>query len=115
MVAEHVKFGPVAYLLSILVSTPRGKVLYVWQLAASTRGARTGAMDVILLALRRLVHRGRVRKVLFTAHPESPEFRAIRRYIYTLFGAVLRAQQLLPASVSRDEREFVFRPMRPHL
>jgi hypothetical protein len=109
MVAEHVKLGSVAYLLSVLVGTPRGNVLYVWQLAASQRGARAGAIDVTLLALRRFVSRTRVRKVFFTACPETPEFRAIRRNVYSLFGAGVRAQQVLPAAVSRKECEYVFK------
>src|SRR6185437_16656357 len=49
MVAEHLKFGPVAYLLSILVCERRQRVLYIWQLAASARGVRTGAIDETLL------------------------------------------------------------------
>jgi len=109
MVGEHFKLGPVAYLLSLLVSTPRGKVLYVWQLAASKSGLRTGAINVLLLALRAFMRRVRVQKVLFTAVPESPEFRVIRRYAYALFGAALRSQQVLPTSVSRNEREFIMR------
>src|ERR1700722_19266339 len=51
MVAEHVKFGPVAYLLSVPVGKPRSSVLYIWQLAASATGKRTGAIDGLLLGL----------------------------------------------------------------
>jgi len=107
LVAEHAKNGPVAYLLSLLVSTPRGKALYIWQLAASKTGFHAGAIHALLLALRALVRRERVRRVFFTAIPESPELRAFRRYAYVLSGAVPRSQQLLPTSVSRNEREFV--------
>src|SRR5437016_10449082 len=86
MVAEHAKLGPVAYLLSLIVSTPRGKILYVWQLAASKKGLQAGATNVLLLALRAFIHRVRVQRVFFTSIPDSPHFRAIRRYAYTLFG-----------------------------
>jgi hypothetical protein len=113
-VAEHVKMGPVAYLLSVLVGTRRGNVLYIWQLAASRKGMRTGAIDVTLLALRRLVSRARVRKVFFTARPDASEFRAIRRYVNSLFGTDPRARRVLPAAVSRREFEYVFMPPRQH-
>jgi hypothetical protein len=106
MVAEHVKWGPVAYLLSVPVSKPRGKVLYIWQLAASERGQRTGAIDVLLLGLRTLVHRMKIRSLLFTAIPDSPEFRAIRRYAYTLSAKEPKPNKELPSMVSRNEREF---------
>lgn len=111
MVAEHAKHGPVAYLLSLIVSAPRGKILYVWQMAASKRGLEAGATNVLLLALRALMHRVRVQRVFFTSVPDSPHFRAIRRYAYTLFGAAPRSKQILPVSVSRNERQFVIRVM----
>jgi hypothetical protein len=114
MVVEHVKSGPVAYLLSILVSEPREKVLYVWQLAASKQGMRTGAIDVALLALRTFVRRVGARKILFTVNPESPKFRAIRRYAYSLSAAGVRRGQFLPGSVSRHEREYVIKVNRSH-
>jgi hypothetical protein len=106
MVAEHLKLGPVAYLLSLLVNTPGGKVLYVWQLAASKSGLSEGGIHELLLALRSFMRRARVKRASFTAIPQSPEFRAIRRYAYSLFGAAPRSGQYLPASVSRSEREF---------
>lgn len=106
MVAEHVKLGPVAYLLSVPVNKPRGNVLYIWQLAASERGQRTGAIDVLLLGLRTLVHRMKIQSLLFTAIPNSPEFRAIRRYAYTLSAKEPKPNQELPSMVSRNEREF---------
>jgi hypothetical protein len=109
IVAEHLSLGRVAYLLSLIVSTPKGKVLYVWQVAASKRGQQAGATNVLLLALRAFMHRRRVQRVFFTSVPDSPHFRAIRRYAYALFGAAPRSQQTLPASVSRNEREFVIR------
>ena len=107
MVAEHTKLGPVGYLLAILVSTQKGKVLYVWQLATSKNGLSAGAIHDLLLALRSFMRRTQVHRVFFTAVPESPELRAIRRYAYSLFGTTLRAQQIVPASVSRGEREFM--------
>jgi hypothetical protein len=107
MVVEHVKLGPVAYLLSILVSKRRQRILYVWQLAASKQGVRTGAIDVALLALRAFVRRAGIQKLFFTVDPVSPEFRAIRRYAYSLFGSRLARGQSLPGSVSRNEREYV--------
>jgi len=107
LVADHVKFGPVAYVLSLLVSKPKRKVLYVWQLAVSASGRRTGALDELLLGLRSFVRRTRTRSLLFTAVPYSPEFRAIRRYAYTLSARGLRPSQKLPTIVSRNEREFV--------
>lgn len=109
MVAEHVKLGPVAYLLSLPVHSQRGKVLYVWQLAASASGRRTGAINVLLLALRTFVRRMRVQSLLFTAVPYSPEFRAIRRYAYILSADMPRSRQVLPSIVSRNEREFILK------
>ena len=109
IVAEHVQLGPVAYLLSLPVNGPRKKVLYVWQLAASKSGVRVGAVDVLLLALRSFMRREGVRRVLFTSVPDSPHFRAIRRYAYSLFRSGLRSQQILPAFISRKEREFIMR------
>lgn len=106
MVAEHVKLGPVAYLLSIPISKPRNNVLYIWQLAASANGQRTGAIDVLLLGLRAFVRRMRIRSLRFTAIPNSPEFRAIRRYAYTLSAKEPQSNQELPSMVSRNEREF---------
>jgi hypothetical protein len=114
MIVEHVKSGPVAYLLSILLCEPREKVLYVWQLAASKQGMRTGAIDVALLALRAFVRRAGVRKVLFTVDPESPKFRAIRTYAYSLSAAGVRQGQLLPDPISRHEREYVIKVNRSH-
>src|SRR2546421_12905639 len=69
MVAEHVRLGPVAYLLSLPVNKPRGKILYVWQLAASANGLRTGAIDMLLLELRAFLRRMHIRSLLFTAIP----------------------------------------------
>jgi hypothetical protein len=109
LVAQHAKLGPVAYLLSILVTARRRKVLYVWQLAASKRGLELGATEVLLLTLRAFMRRTRVQKVFFTADPESAQFRAIRKYAYALYGAGLRHRRPLPSSVSRSEREFVVR------
>jgi hypothetical protein len=106
MVAEHVKLGPVAYLLSVPVSKSRNNVLYIWQLAASANGQRAGAIDVLLLGLRSFVRRKKIRLLRFTAIPNSPEFRAIRRYAYTLSASEPRASQELPWMVSRNEREF---------
>jgi hypothetical protein len=111
MVAEHVELGLVAYLLALRVNTSRGKVLYVWQLAASKRGLSEGGIHELLLALRSFMRRVRVQRVLFTADPESPEFRAVRRYAYSLFGAAPRSGQNLPASVSQSEREFFVKVM----
>ena len=109
MVAEHAKHGPVGYLLAILVGTQKGKVLYVWQLATSKNGLSAGAIHDLLLALRSFMRRTQVQKIFFTAVPKSPELRAIRRYAYSLFGAALRAQQIVPSSISRGEREFMVR------
>jgi hypothetical protein len=109
MVAEHANLGPVGYLLSLLVGTPRGNVLYVWQLAASKSGLSEGGIHELLLALRSFMRRKRVQRVFFTAIPQSPELRAIRRYAYSLFGSALRSKQILPTSVSRSEHEFVVR------
>jgi len=109
MVVEHAKLGPVAYLLSLPVDLSRGRTLYVWQFAASASGRRTGAIHLLLLALRKLARRMRLRSLLFTAIPDSPEFRAIRRYAYTLSGGVPRAHQRLPSTVSRNECEFILK------
>jgi hypothetical protein len=109
MIVEHVRFGPVAYLLSILVCEPREKMLYVWQLAASKRGMRIGAIDVALLALRAFVRRVGARRVLFTVDPKSPKFRAIRRYAYSLSAREVSPGKFLPGSISRHEREYVIK------
>jgi hypothetical protein len=109
MVAEHPKLGPVAYLLSLPFNTPRGKALYVWQLAASPDGQRTGATNVLLLALRTLARRMHAHALFFTAIPDSPEFRAIRRYAYTLSGLMPIPREKLPDTVCRNEREFVIK------
>jgi hypothetical protein len=109
MVAEDTKYGPVAYLLSLPVNTSREKALYVWQLAASARGRRNGAIHLLLLALRKLVRRMRIQSLVFTAVPDSPEYRAIRRYAKTLSGGAPRAKQSLPMRVSPNEHEFVIR------
>jgi hypothetical protein len=111
IIAEDTKHGPVAYLLSLPVNTPREKALYVWQLAASPRGRRSGAVHLLLLALRKLVRRMRMRFIIFSAVPDSPEFRAIRRQARTLFGAVPHPRHVLPSGVSRTEHEFIVRVM----
>jgi hypothetical protein len=109
IVAEDTKHGPVAYLLSLPVNNSRAKALYVWQLAASNRGRRNGAIHLLLLELRKLVRKMRIRSLVFTAVPDSPEYRAIRRYAKTLSGGAPRAQQSLPLRVSQNEHEFVIR------
>jgi hypothetical protein len=109
LVAEHAKLGPVAYLLSLPVKTSYGKALYVWQFATSADGLRTGATNVLLLALRTLVHRMRVHALFFTAVPDSPEFRAIRRYAYALSGHTPLPRENLPDTVCRNEREYVIK------
>jgi hypothetical protein len=111
MVAEDAKHGPVAYLLSLPVNTSRERALYVWQLAASLRGRRNGAVHLLLLELRKLVRRMRMRFIIFSAVPDSPEFRAIRRQARTLFGAVPHPRHVLPPGVSRTEHEFVVKVM----
>jgi hypothetical protein len=109
MVAEDTKHVPVAYLLSLPVSTSREKSLYVWQLAASPEGRRIGAIHLLLLALRRFVRKMRIRVIIFSAVPGSPEFRAIRRQTRTLFGAVPHSRHILPSGISRKEHEFILR------
>jgi len=109
IVAEDAKYGPVAYLLSLPVSTSRERTLYIWQLAASARGRRNGAIHLLLLALRKFVRRMRIRFLVFSAVPDSPEFRAIRRQARTIFGTVRDSRHILPPGVSRNEHEFVIR------
>jgi hypothetical protein len=109
IVAEHTERGSVAYLLSLPFKTSRGRALYVWQLAASADGLRTGATDVLLLHLRTLMRRMRVHALFFTAVPNSPEFRAIRRYARVLYGRPVRSREKLPPFISRNEREFVIK------
>jgi hypothetical protein len=109
MVAEDAKHGPVAYLLSLSVNTSREKTLYVWQLAASPRGRRNGAIHSLLLALRELVRRTRIRSLVFTAVPDSPEYRVVGRYAKTLSAGAPRSRGRLPRTVSRNEGEFVIR------
>lgn len=107
LVVQHATLGPVAYLLSLPVNKSGTRALYVWQLAASASGRRVGGIHALLLALRTLVRRMRVRSVLFTAIPDSPDFRAIRRYVYVLSGGVPRSHERLPLTVSRNEHEFI--------
>jgi hypothetical protein len=109
LVVEHARLGPIAYLLSLPVNNPHIKTLYVWQLAASASGQRTGAIHLLLLALRSLVRRMRVKLIVFSAIPNSLDFRVIRRYAYTLFGEAPRSRQRLPSTVSRNEFEFVIK------
>ena len=109
IVAEDTEYGPVAYLLSLPVSTSRERSLFVWQLAASSRGRRNGAIHLLLLALRKFVRRTRIRFLIFSAVPDSPEFRAIRRQARTIFGPVRDSHLVIPSGVSRNEREFVIR------
>jgi hypothetical protein len=109
IVADDTKYGPVAYLLSLPVNTSRESALYVWQLAASSRGRRSGAIHLLLLALRKFVRRSRIRVLIFSAVPDSPEFRAIRRLARTTFGAVRDSRRVLPSGVSRNEHEFIIR------
>jgi hypothetical protein len=106
-VARHVKLGPVAYLLSILVPERHGKTLYIWQLATAKRGVQAGATEAVLVTLRRFVRRARVSRMFFTVDPKSPEFRTIRRHVYSLFGKKVGICQFLPDSVSRRECEYV--------
>lgn len=109
LVVEDAKQGPIAYLLSLTVNTSRERTLYVWQLAASSRGRRNGAIHLLLLALRKFVRRARIRVLIFSAVPGSPEFRAIRRLARTIFGTVRDSRRVLPSGVSRNEHEFVIR------
>lgn len=109
IVAEDSKHHPMAYLLSLPVSKSREKNLYVWQLAASSRGRRNGAIHLLLLALRKMVRRERIRSVIFTSVPNSPECRAITRYARALSGGAPRSAQRLPPIVSQNEHEFVIR------
>jgi hypothetical protein len=109
LVAEHTDLGPVAYLLSLPFKLPRGRALYVWQLAASADGLRTGATNVLLLRLRTLMRRMGIHTLFFTAVPNSPEFRAIRRYARVLYGRPVRSREKLPSMVSRTEHEYVIR------
>jgi hypothetical protein len=106
-IAEHVRLGPIAYLLSLVIATSNGKGLYVWQLAASLSGQQTGATHALLLSLRTYIRRKKIRKIFFTAAPGTSEFRAIRRYSYALFGNLPRLQEKVPKAISRDEHEFV--------
>jgi hypothetical protein len=108
-VAEHAKLGPIAYLLSLPIHKSQVKALYVWQLAASASGRRTGAIHLLLLSLRTLVRRMPVKLIVFSAIPDSPDFRAIRRYAYALFGDVPHSHQKLPSTVSRNEFEFMLK------
>lgn len=109
LVAMDAKHGPVGYLLSLPVSTSGEKSLYVWQLAASPRGRRSGAIHLLLLELRRLVRRTHTRFITFSTVPDSPEFRAIRRLARAVFGAVPHYRHVLPQGVSRKEHEFIIR------
>jgi hypothetical protein len=109
IVAEDRKYGPVAYLLSLPASTSHERALYIWQLAASARGRRNGAIHLLLLALRALVRRTKIRSVVFTTVPNSPEYRAIQRYAKTLSGGTPHPRLSLPSMVSQNEHEFVIR------
>jgi hypothetical protein len=109
IVADDSKHGPVAYLLSLPVNTSHEKTLYVWQLAASSRGRRNGAIHLLLLALRKMVRREQIRSVVFTSVPNSPEYRAIIRYARALSGGAPRSAQRLPSIVSQNEHEFVIK------
>jgi hypothetical protein len=111
MVAEDVKLGPVGYLLSLPVNKARKKTLYVWQLAASARGRHNGAIHLLLLALRNMVHKMQTRFIIFSSVPGSPQFRAIRRQARTLFGSAPRPRRILPSGISPREHEFVITVM----
>lgn len=107
LIAEHIKLGPMAYLLAMPFGSPRQRSLYIWQAASTVRGHRSGAMHVLLLAFRKLTKRIGARAVIFTTVSGSPQHRMIRRYAYSLSGRPPRISRPLPRAVSPNEHEFI--------
>src|SRR5438270_10302424 len=92
------------YLLALSTTDPANSV-YVWQLASST----PHATKALLQELYRTVSELSTDKVLFSAVPDSVEFRAIRQYVMEVSGSEVTALGRLPELVSPVEAEYYVR------
>ena len=107
LIAEDSSDGPMAYLLAVPVESPT-KTLQVWQLA-SAEGSNLG--DAVLALIRKsrsIARRLGVRRVTFSAIPDSSSFRAARRLTSKVFSATVKQGPILPAMVSDNERQYQF-------
>jgi hypothetical protein len=107
LVAEDSTEGLLAYVLAVPIEAP-ARALYVWQLAASQAGQRTNATLTLLTEFREIAHQLRVKRVAFSTIPDSPTFRAIRRYAAEVFCATPQPTSIVPSVVCPNESEYEF-------
>jgi len=108
LVAEHSEEGPLGYLLAVPVDDPEDAI-FVWQLASSDGPQREKAMRRILTEFRSIILSLEIHRIVFSSVPNSPTYRAIRRYAWRVFSAVPQVVTPLPAFVDTSESEFLLR------
>jgi hypothetical protein len=105
LIAEHIERGPLGYLLAVPIEEPRG-ALYVWQLAVSTSNDSEDVILTLLRSLQEIVLRDHVNAIIFSARPNSPALRTIRRYARQMISAETIETKVLPEVVAPNECEY---------
>ena len=105
LIAEHVDYGQLGYLLAVPLEGPK-KSLFVWQLAALERGLGEGATLALLTALRDFACGEHVRSIAFSLRPRSATYRLIARYTDKLVANIPRLTSALPLAIALDESEY---------
>jgi hypothetical protein len=103
-VAEDAEGGRLAYLLAVPLSAPKGS-MFIWQLA-SREGEVSEAVLVLVRGLKRICDEQHVTSLFFTSDPDSAGFRAIRRYVQTVFDTEPVRTSALHAVIAPGEVEF---------
>jgi hypothetical protein len=110
LIVEREDSGPTGYLLAVPVAQP--KTLYVWQLATSKRDKRGEGTLLLLSQLRSIATRQNASFIMFSTVPGSATYRAIRRSVLKISGAVPELLSPIPTIIAPHESEYCVR-LRP--
>jgi hypothetical protein len=105
LVADHSSEGPLAYLLAVPIEGP-GNALYLWQLAASETGQKRNAIETLLGEGYKIAQKLHIDTLSFSAVPNSPAFRLIRRYALRFLSRTPEATTAIPQLVCPNEKEY---------
>jgi len=106
LIAEDSKHGPSAYLLAVPVESPEN-TMFVWQLASVKGSLGENATLAVLNEFRGLLKTSAIVNITFSTLPNSPAFRAIRRYARKVFSSVPECTGTV--AVDSKESEFLLR------
>jgi len=94
----------VAYMLAFPVSQ---STIFVWQLACTSLGRRSGAAAALAAHLKSLAIRRKYQTIIFTTVPRTATQRALQALGRRVFKATIHKQARLPKNVSSQEWEYL--------